>query len=305
MITLTNFTDFWRRASVYGGLAIVVVAGLLILSFLTVNIKNSIFPPKETPATVAFGKLPSLDLTDGIKPETPMAFRLETVSGDLPNLTLLAKVFAISSNNSSFGGIEYAKVQAKNLGFTREPLIVSQGFKFVDENDSSKIFSIDSSNGNFLFQTNLQNVTRPTSTQNAVSSARGFFNHFNLNPGEFTDDKIAVSNLKFSGNKLVSAQSILETSLMQVDFYRADIDSLPILPIVDGKSQVSVEYSPQGKPLRIDTVIIAAHHSPDVTHEQIQKDILEQVIKPVCGKWMDKKTKVYVNATGQSNCASA
>jgi hypothetical protein len=41
----------------------------------------------------------------------------------------------------------------------------------------------------------------------------------------------------------VSAQSILETSLMQVDFYRADIDSLPILPIVDGKSQVSAQVS--------------------------------------------------------------
>ena len=51
----------------------------------------------------------------------------------------------------------------------------------------------------------------------------------------------------------------------------------------DGKSQVTVEYE-DGKPKRVDTVVISTQHSPDVEHEQIKEELMEKVIKPVCGK---------------------
>jgi len=66
----------------------------------------------------------------------------------------------------------------------------------------------------------------------------------------------------------------------------------------DGKSQVTVEYI-DGKPKRVTNVVIAAHHSPDVEHEQLEKEIIEHVIKPVCGDYIDDKTEFYVNATGR------
>ncbi len=66
----------------------------------------------------------------------------------------------------------------------------------------------------------------------------------------------------------------------------------------DGKSQVTVEYA-NGKPLRVDTVVIAAQHDPNVTRKQIEKDIFEKIIKPVCGKWLDSRTKLFINATGK------
>jgi S-adenosylmethionine synthetase len=65
----------------------------------------------------------------------------------------------------------------------------------------------------------------------------------------------------------------------------------------DGKSQVTVEYV-DGKPKRVDAIVIAVHHNPAVSHDQIEKDVKEQVIKPVCGKWIDDKTRFYINATG-------
>jgi len=66
----------------------------------------------------------------------------------------------------------------------------------------------------------------------------------------------------------------------------------------DGKSQVTVEYQ-NGRPKRIETVVISTQHSPEVNNDQIKKEMVEKVIKPVCGKLWHDKIKVYVNPTGR------
>jgi len=66
----------------------------------------------------------------------------------------------------------------------------------------------------------------------------------------------------------------------------------------DGKSQVTVEYD-NGKPKRIEAVVIAQQHIDDISEDKLRKEITEKVIKPVCGKYLDNKTKVFVNATGR------
>ena len=67
----------------------------------------------------------------------------------------------------------------------------------------------------------------------------------------------------------------------------------------DGKSQVTMEYH-YGIPSYIPTVVIGAQHNPDVTHEQISKDIIENVIKPtIPARYLDKNTQYFVNATGR------
>ena len=66
----------------------------------------------------------------------------------------------------------------------------------------------------------------------------------------------------------------------------------------DGKSQVTIEYE-GGKPKRIDAIVISTQHSPDITNEQIRKEIIEQVIKPVCGQLWNDKIKIHINPTGR------
>ena len=67
----------------------------------------------------------------------------------------------------------------------------------------------------------------------------------------------------------------------------------------DGKSQVTVEYD-QGRPVRVDAVVISTQHSPDVSSEQIREDILDQVIRQtIPTELLDKNTRYYVNPTGR------
>lgn len=66
----------------------------------------------------------------------------------------------------------------------------------------------------------------------------------------------------------------------------------------DGKSQVYVEYE-DGKPKRIETIVISTQHSPDIGNLEIKQQIIDKVIKPVCGKWWHDKIKIHVNPTGR------
>jgi S-adenosylmethionine synthetase len=68
----------------------------------------------------------------------------------------------------------------------------------------------------------------------------------------------------------------------------------------DGKTQVTVEYDCDGKPKRIDTIVISAQHSEVVSQEEIRGDIIEHVIIPVIDDGLlDEHTKIYVNPTGR------
>ena len=67
----------------------------------------------------------------------------------------------------------------------------------------------------------------------------------------------------------------------------------------DGKTQVTVEYV-DGKPVRIDAIVISSQHAPEITHEQIEKDLIENVVKTIVpAEMLDENTKYYINPTGR------
>jgi S-adenosylmethionine synthetase len=73
-----------------------------------------------------------------------------------------------------------------------------------------------------------------------------------------------------------------------------------ILPYLrpDGKAQVTVEYD-NGDAVRVETVVVSAHHSEETSMEKLRADIREQVIEPVLEDLIDKKTNIFINPTGR------
>ncbi len=66
----------------------------------------------------------------------------------------------------------------------------------------------------------------------------------------------------------------------------------------DGKSQVSVEYHDK-VPKRLSAVVIAQQHLDHISEDKLKEEILEKVIRPVCGRWIDNETGIHINATGK------
>ena len=68
----------------------------------------------------------------------------------------------------------------------------------------------------------------------------------------------------------------------------------------DGKSQVTVEYDEDGRPVRVDTVVLSTQHGPEVSLERIREDMIRLVVRPtIPAELLDEKTKIYVNPTGR------
>ena len=67
----------------------------------------------------------------------------------------------------------------------------------------------------------------------------------------------------------------------------------------DGKAQVSIEYE-NDKPIRVDNIVISAQHLPEIEHDTIEKDMIEQVIRKVIPQQLiDTDTKFFINPTGR------
>lgn len=82
----------------------------------------------------------------------------------------------------------------------------------------------------------------------------------------------------------------------------ADVRKEQILDYLrpDGKTQVTVEYDENNRPLRLDTIVVSTQHHPDITNEQIEEDIIKHVVKAVVpSELLDDKTKYFINPTGR------
>lgn len=213
------------------------------------SIKKAIFPPKPLPATVAFDKLPSAELSDGYKAPGNVNFSLETISGGFSNLPTGAKVFAIGHGESSFGDLERIKIKAEEIGFRDPPVEISPGvFKFVDRENENKTLTVESLTENFTMQTDFAtdpeiiNI-RPESDKTAIDAATRFFERYDLDLSDFPADKIETRKLRIDGGNLTETPALSNANLIEVNFHRGDMDSMPVFWARKNEAEISALVS--------------------------------------------------------------
>lgn len=234
MVNLTEASKFGKRASRWFLVSALIVLATLILIFLGRSVKNALFPPKPPPSTVAFGKLPPLDVSEGVKAKKSINYALETISGDLSALASEAKVFKIALGVSTFGALERTKMTVSSIGFGEPRRVEGLIAEFVDPDDENRIITIDAISGNFELKSNYVNdlavvSSRPGSVDEAVSVATRFFNHFGLENEQFPPEKIETTFYKPEGAGLVEVPILSLANLVLVNFTRADIDKIKVI----------------------------------------------------------------------------
>src|SRR3989344_2641200 len=234
MSTLTEAAFVSKKAFFWSVVGISVIIGGLIFLGIGKRIKNALFPPPPAPATVAFGKLPTVELGAGYKAPAGTTFVLDTITGGFGDFGAYAKVFGVRAPEASFGAFERIKTKAESIHFGGTPQEISPGtFRFVDTRDENRILTVDTVSENFtletdyLVDTDILNV-RPQSEQEAVDTAVAFFENLGTDLRDFPADKVKVRKLRIDGAILSETPALANTNLIEVNFYRRNLDEVPV-----------------------------------------------------------------------------
>lgn len=235
MATLTQTAINTRRALKFGIIAIVVLIILRTTWVIGKDIWKKIHPPPPPPPTVAFGKLPKLKFPEK---ETPkLEYRLETIQGALPKLLDIGRVYFMPHQTPNLLALDRAKEKARQLGFISQPEKIEETiFRWTTSETPPTILEMDINNGNFHFRYQHENDQEllvqknlPTNEQSA-QEAKSFLQTNGLLTDDLATGSAEFDYLKYIPPKLIPAISLSEADFVRVNFFRADINDLRILP---------------------------------------------------------------------------
>lgn len=232
MVRLTELVYLFKKSKKWIIIWLCVFIFLLLLLNFRKGIIGAIFPKKPPPETVAFGVLPKYDLSDGIKPKEGINYRLQTISGNLPEMPKNAKVFGVAQKIPSFAAEEIIKARARTLKFNVEASKVSGSLlEFPDLENKQRTLFFDILSGNFSLGSNFTDpsiaIKRPKNLEGPRVIADSLFETMGLDFVLFPKDKAVIKKLKLENGKLVEADALINTDMVQVDYYYSDFDSLP------------------------------------------------------------------------------
>lgn len=226
-------------------LVVLSLIAFIVFIIIVINweaIIKAIIPPKTPPGTVSFGLLPKYDLSDAFKPEGKISFKLQTITGNLPKFPKEAKVFATAKKIPSFAAEQAIKNKANTVGFNPEPIKIDGSLmEFESSDKTQKSLKVDILTQNFILSYKIEPgliTKRPRKIEDAQETTFEFFRFMGLDNLQFPKGKNVIKKLKFENGQIVEADSVSNAELIEVDYYFADFDNLPVVYTKKGSSPV-------------------------------------------------------------------
>jgi len=239
-----------RRAIKYGSIGIVALLIFLKVFSLFRAYWRKVHPPPPPPPTVLFGKLPKLRFNSTNQEKTNFNYRLENVSGALPKLDTITKVFVMPKSYPNLLAWDKTKTWARGLGFTTEPEKISDfELKFVTSNFPQTTLQVNVLTRNFKMDYDWQNdreiltAGSPPPESQAISMAKNFLQSIGVLNEDLTLGKGKVEYLKYKDGGLVTIPFASEANFVRVHLFRQDINNLPLLPRNPTQANVKVTLS--------------------------------------------------------------
>jgi hypothetical protein len=299
--TLSDATDFARKALLGLGIGIVIYLVLRMLFIAAVNYYRAMNPPPPPPPTVGFGRLPSLVFPDQEEDVWPEKFILETPRSRLPQFGDRAKVFAMEVPSPSLLADERARNIAASYGFRTQPeLLDANNYRWIKNQPIEYTFEVNLVNYNFLLRSDYQ--TRPElvnakslpEKHDAVQAVKTY-----LNKSDSLQKDVATASGTVSYVRVLAGEVLPAVSLSDANFVQVDLNRVP----VDGEIQM---YSPKGGTGIISAVITGALDGDNriVQLSNHQQKVLYELVhtyplKPINQAWSEIQSGLGYVASGE------
>lgn len=230
MSSLTETAYHTRRIINFTLIGIIAYICLKIAWTIASNYYLASHPPLPPPPNMAYGKLPLPFFPEEGK-KYQYSFKLETATGDLPESSPSAKVYFMPIVNANLLSLDRATEKAKLMGFTNEPLSLSQSdYLWSDPQNPLRSLTINIVNGNIALrydfredQLLFQDKNLPADLE-AINEAKTVLSTFGLAKDDLLKENAKIIYLRFAGGKLEEAGSLSEADFVRVQFNRSKLD---------------------------------------------------------------------------------
>lgn len=235
-MTLTEVSYYSKKIAPY---AIVILIFLTLLYFLIKSFAGYIESRKVLPLLTdpIFGKISKLEIKNKINYPINTSFSLDNIEGRPVTATGSAKVFYLPQKSARLGYLENIYLIAKNLGFDTELVKHNLQNTQAQFEDSEKKYTVDINNFNFQFKYNYEEMpelftnTSLLSEKKIRESAKEFLRLVGRYPDELAKGKDNITYFKYDtdSKEFKAVENRLDANVVEVDFYRQDIDDLPMV----------------------------------------------------------------------------
>lgn len=269
MATLTEASIMSRkgvRYTIYSIIAFIILRGVILGG---IAIYKKVFPPAPIPATVAFGKLPRLPFPD--KTKSKISFSLETSSGDIPTFPLQSKVYFMPKTSSNLLSLDFAKENAKKLGFDPEGQQSTESIYKFNHKTTPAIMETNIINNSFSISYDLNVDPTPLSVHPSLpevahASIKSYLTSASLFPEDLTGPT-KHEYLKTQGGSFITALSLSDANIIRIDLFRKSVDELPA--VTDETNKGNIWFMVSGVKERGKEIIAGEYHYFPVDETQI------------------------------------